>query len=103
MPVNRCDTRQTSYAAKLRVYRQAFLGQTYKSHWGISRLLVLTVTTSEARMRSMMHALEDMDDVSGAFLFKVVCPDNMLEACAALLAEPWERVGHGPVVIGPAS
>jgi hypothetical protein len=100
MPVNRSDARQTSYAAKLRAYRHVLIGQAYKSHWGISRLLVLTVTTSEARMRSMMHALKEGGDVSGAFLFKVVRAENMFKPCAALLAEPWERVGHGPVGIG---
>jgi hypothetical protein len=50
MPVTRTNGNQTSYLSKLDAYRQIIAAQDHRAQLGISTLLVLTVTTREARL-----------------------------------------------------
>lgn len=102
MPVSRADRRQTSFAAKVVAYRRVLGDGVHKRHWGISRLLVLTVTTSEARLGSMLDVVNAGASDSAAFLFRVLRPDETLSPSKALLSEPWHRAGHSPLAIGSA-
>ena len=57
MPVSRADIRQTSFARKMRAYLAAHSARHHERHFGWKTFRVLTVTTEQARFRSMMDAL----------------------------------------------
>jgi hypothetical protein len=101
MPSTRSDLRQSSFLRKLVAYRTLAAEKLHKSHWGIPNLLVLTVTTSDAHMRTLMSGLEGLTVSSTIFLFKAMpALGNVLHAacpCSTLLTEPWERVGNDPI------
>jgi hypothetical protein len=93
MPVSRTDARKTSYLAKLASYRHIIAAQTYRTHWGIPNLFVLTVTTSEAHLEAIMRAFADQPDGRSVFLFKAVDAQALTKPVTELLLEPWQRVG----------
>jgi hypothetical protein len=97
MPVIRSDQKQSSFAAKLEAYRTIVAGNLAKKHWGISTLLVLTVTNHAPRMETMMCACSNLP----AFLFKALPTAATFEArpMALLLVEPWYRSSLPPVHI----
>lgn len=88
-----------AFARKLEAYVDVLSRQTYREVWGIPTLNVLTVTTSEAHMRTMIAALEDLVEpkMAARFLFKAkpqfgkywTVPPVMDD----LFTEPWHRVG----------
>lgn len=102
MPVARSDPRQSSYLAKLNAYREAIEQRLHKTHWGISSLFLLTVTTSEARVNEMLRVLESADG-DPLFLFKAVEPSALTKPLPELLHEPWQRSAHAPLSIGEAA
>jgi Replication-relaxation len=88
-----------SFANKLTRYAYVLENQTYRDVWGIPTLSVLTVTVSDAHMRTMINQVEtniSNDKTALRFLFKSkprfgkywTVPDIM----ADLVADPWERV-----------
>ncbi len=90
-----------SFAKKLESYLHVLEHQTYREVWGIPTLSVLTVTTSETHMNSMINQMDRLaknDRMAARFLFKSkpqfgkywTVPDVMHD----LLDEPWERVGN---------
>ena len=98
MPVVRSGNDQTSFLKKILAYREIATHQLYKSHLGLPNLLVLTVTTVERHKDHMMSVLREMSGGSTAFLFKAITGlgafDTKPAPTAAILTEPWERVGH---------
>ena len=89
-----------SFAKKLESYIHVLEHQTFREAWGIPTLSILTVTTSEAHMKSMINQLDhlaDNDKIAARFLFKSkaqfgkywTVPDVMCD----LLTDPWVRVG----------
>jgi hypothetical protein len=61
MPVVRSDTfRQTSFEEKMRAYLTAYAAKQHERQFGWKAFRVLTVTTDEHRMRSMMQALRNL-------------------------------------------
>ena len=100
MPVVRSNPNQTSYLKKVAAYREVIAHRVQKTHWGISNLLVLTLTTGEARKAEMLKRLEGQAETSAAFLFKSVRSDTPRQPMAQLLIEPWLRAGLPPVCIG---
>jgi hypothetical protein len=57
MPVVRSNTsRQTSFEEKMRAYQTAHAARQHERQFGWKTFRVLTVTTDEHRVRSMMHA-----------------------------------------------
>jgi hypothetical protein len=94
MPIARSNHAQTSYLGKLAAYRTIIAHQTHKIFWGVSRLLVLTVTTSGLRMQAIMEALNGEADDNAAFLFKAVRASGYAEPASHLLTESWRRAGH---------
>jgi hypothetical protein len=98
MPVTRSMPGQTSYLAKLAAYGEIIAQKVHKTHWGVSTLLVLTITTSEARMTGMLKRLGG--ESSAAYLFKAVHGRELSLPLSRLLSEPWQRSGLPPLSIG---
>ena len=93
MPVLRSNPNQTSYVRKVAAYREVIAHQIHKKHWGIPNLLVLTLTTGEARMTDMLERLEGQAENSATFLFKAIRDDRLQKPMPQLLTEPWQRAG----------
>ena len=99
-PVARSDLRQTSYLRKILAYRQVSTQDIHKSHLGLPNLLVLTVTTNEAHMAHIMSLVRELADEgkSRLFLFKTMSSvgdfKKAPEPSAAILTDPWQRVGY---------
>lgn len=98
MPVLRTRLGQTSYLAKLAAYREIIAQQVHKTHWGVPNLLVLTVTTSAARLGDMLAKFAG-GDVNAAFLFKATTERELIKPVPDLLTEPWQRVQNEPLCI----
>lgn len=88
-----------SFANKLTRYAHVLENQTYRDAWGIPTLSILTVTVSDAHIRSMIAQVESnitSDNTASRYLFKSKpqfgkywsVPDIMTD----LVADPWERV-----------
>ncbi len=103
MPVARSNPSQTSYLGKLDLYREIIARQVHKTHLSLPNLLVLTVTTAEARMADIVRQLEGTTDASAAFLFKSISAPDLTRPAPPLLSEPWQRAGHPPLAIGVPS
>lgn len=97
MPIARANPKQTSYLGKLAAYREIIERRVHKIHWGIPNPLVLTVTTSAARLDEIVAKLDDRG--SPTFLFKAVDERAFSNPFPDLLAEPWTRAGSPPLSI----
>lgn len=97
MPIGRTRPGQTSYLGKLAAYREAIGQQVHNVHWGTPNLLVLTLTTGEARMLEIITKLGA--DASPAFLFKALEAKALTSPVPQLLSEPWLRAGHAALSI----
>jgi Replication-relaxation len=69
MPVVRQGLDQTSFRRKLLGYRETWRQGLHRRHLGIPNFRVLTVTTSEERMRHMVAACRRLGSGRGLFLF----------------------------------
>jgi hypothetical protein len=99
MPIARTDAKQTSYLGKLASYRRIIDTRTHKTHWGISSLLVLTLTMGERRLAEMLRQAGE-DGASPAFLFEAVSElRGPYAALPQLLTEPWARAGAAALSI----
>jgi len=98
MPVERSNRNQTSYLAKLGMYRQIIVGHVHKAHLGISTLFVLTVTTQETRLAEIARGFE-RGGRGPEFLFKSVAEQSLIKPIPRLLGEPWQRAGVPPLNI----
>jgi hypothetical protein len=97
MPVARSNSDQTSYIGKLAAYRDVIVRHVYKTHLGIPNLLVLTVTTSNHRVREIWRCMEEQGGSSAAFLFKTLGEPELKSPTPQLLLEPWHRCGLSSV------
>ena len=57
MPVVRADLEQTSFERKMRAYLTAHAARQHQTRFGWNTFRVLTATTDEFRMKSMIDAL----------------------------------------------
>jgi hypothetical protein len=99
MPVVRSNQNQTSFMGKVAAYREIIGWQVHKAHWGIPNLLMLTVTTSESRMREMIRCLGDQGRECAAFLFAAADDAALKIPAPSLLVEPWARAELPPLRI----
>jgi hypothetical protein len=99
MPVARSGAGQTSYLSKLTSYQKIIDGRTFKTHLGLPNLLVLTLTTSEARSLEIVRRFEEQGGEQAAFLFKTVGAFDLTRPTHHLLTEPWLRAGFSPLQI----
>lgn len=79
MPVSRSDIRQTSFARKMRAYLAAHAGKQHEKRYGWKTFRVLTVTTEQDRLQSMMEALRTIPAPSptGTALFWFALHDEL--------------------------
>ena len=93
--------RANAFGKKLESYLEVLSSQCFRDVWGIPSLYVMTISTSENHVRTMMEALKGMANarLASRFLFKVkpafgkywAVPEVMED----LVSVPWERVGFG--------
>ena len=69
MPVVRQKLSQTSFYRKLIAYEATWTNKVHQRHLGIPRFRVLTVTTSAARVKSLLDACSRLKRGHGLFLF----------------------------------
>jgi hypothetical protein len=69
MPVVRQKLSQTSFHRKLLAYEATWAYKIHQRHLGIPRFRVLTVTTSAARVKSLLDACARLQRGHGLFLF----------------------------------
>jgi hypothetical protein len=62
MPVSRSDVRQTSFERKMRAYLSVEAARQHEIHFGWKAFRVLTVTTDEKRMQSMIELYAKVGD-----------------------------------------
>ncbi len=96
MPIMRTNHNQTSYLGKIAAYREIVSKQGYKSHLGVPVLLILTVTTSEARAADIIERLQAQAGGNTAFLFKAVDAANLSTPTTELFFDPWDRAELAP-------
>jgi len=99
MPVTRSNPNKTSYMGKIAAYREIMAHQVPKTHWGLPNLLVLTVTTSGARVQEIMARLQDRPGENAALIFKSLGTPDLSTPVSQLLFEPWQRAGFPPLRI----
>jgi hypothetical protein len=82
MPVMRHTLSQTSFYRKLLAYEATWTQKIHQRHLGINRFRVLTVTTSAARVKSLVEACSQLKRGHGLFLFadKTILSGDMLSA-----------------------
>jgi hypothetical protein len=99
MPVVRSNPQQTSYLGKIAAYREIMTHRVPKTHFGLPNLIVLTVTTSGARVQEIMARLQDGPGERAVFLFKALPTPDLIAPAPQLLSEPWQRAGFPPLRI----
>lgn len=100
-PIDATDDERSSIRRKFRGYLNIMERRIYTSHFGAETFMIPIVTTSEARMRSMMALLKRMKPEEHAFrfLFKHIpafTDRDTPPATGHMLAEPWQRIEGGP-------
>jgi hypothetical protein len=97
-PITASNFERTSIFGKFKAYLAVEAAETYRTHFGFPVFFVPFVTTSASRMRSMMDELDRITHGRGSktLIFKVA---NRESTPGYLFGEPWERVGHDPIVL----
>jgi hypothetical protein len=101
------DLKANSILRKLLSYRDILNHHAYRKVWGIPNLLVLIVTTSEARVENMLElAAKVIPSGSENILFTHIPGFDVFFRSPPLLPQlwdtPWKRTGHKPFDIGKA-
>jgi len=99
MPVARSKPGQTSVLSKLAAYREILTRQTHKTHWGVSRLLVLMLVPNEERMSNIVEHLAKGTEGNENFLFKALTSSGTALPVPQLLSEPYRRAGSTSLFI----
>lgn len=69
MPVKRGTLAQSSFHRKLLTYEATWTQEVHRRRFGFQRFRVLTVTTSTARVESLVAACQELERGRGLFLF----------------------------------
>jgi hypothetical protein len=105
--IERTRLDQNAFGTKLRGYLDIAGNKTYRSHWGIPNLLVLTVTTNVAHMHNILGYLKKLTEhdakAAERFLFKAK-PEfgsnwRVPEVMSDILTAPWLRADGTMFVI----
>jgi Replication-relaxation len=93
-PLDASDFDRSSITKKLAAYIAIGEQGIYRSHFGFPNFFVPFITTSTARMGSMMQLLHRITGGRGSkmFLFRTFPSGHMLTA-------PWQRVGFPPLTL----
>lgn len=97
--IERTNLDQSAFGRKISAYFAVLSGQTYRSHWGLPNLSVLTVTTNRIHARNILAFIEKQNEPRYADRFALACEPSFganwrvpREVLASLLDEPWMRV-----------
>lgn len=94
MPVIRENLSQTSFYRKLLAYEATWVQGIHRKRFGFHRFRVLTVTTSAARVQSLVDACSRLRSGHGLFLFA----DRSVLANPGILFSPIWRSGRDGVM-----
>ncbi len=101
-PIESYDYERSSIHNKFTAYRAIAEQDLYRSHFGFPNCFVPFITTTTARMQSMMHMLEKLTDGRGSkmFLFKtfptLTSFEKQVPPSGHMLTTPWQRAGFAP-------
>ena len=98
MPIRRAAARGTSLVDKSIAYQKFLAEGNHKRLIGVPNLLVLLVSTSAARVESLMN----ISPSDPRFLCKAIKPCGLREPAAHLLLDPWNRAGSPSFQINAA-
>lgn len=87
MPVMRRHLSQTSFYRKLLAYEATWSQSIHESRFGFHRFRVLTVTKSQARVKSLVDACSKLERGQGLFLF---ADRSILEKPEEILSASWQ-------------
>lgn len=87
MPIVRKNLSQSSFYRKLIAYKATWSRGLHRSKFDFHRFRVLTVTTSAARVRSLLDACSQLKSGHGLFLF---CDQTLLKQHGDILSVPWK-------------
>jgi hypothetical protein len=92
MPVTRKNLSQTSFYRKLLAYEATWSQSIHRTRFGFHRFRVLTVTTSAARVQSLVDACSQLKSGYGLFLFTEIVSLLQHENIFSL---PWKTGRQG--------
>jgi len=101
-PIDASDFQRSSLAKKFVLYFAVEEQGIHRSHFGFPNLYVPIVTTTTARLTSMMKLLERVTGGAGSrhLLFKtfpaLTSSEKPRPPSGHILTEDWQRVGHPP-------
>lgn len=103
-PLDATDPARSSIAKKFAAYAAIADQGIHQTHFGFPNFLVPFVTSSAARMHSMMTLLEKMTGAgSKMFLFKTfptfTSGEKPRPAGGHMLTDPWQRAGYPPLLL----
>jgi hypothetical protein len=104
-PIDTRDAERSSIARKLSAYLAVVEQGLHRSHFGFPNFFVPFITTTTARMRSIIGLLEHMTGGQGSkiFLFKTFpafcSPDPSGAPSGRMLTEEWQRAGFPPLTL----
>jgi hypothetical protein len=99
-PIDASDFQRSSLYKKFVLYLAIEAQGIYRSHFGFPNLYVPIITTTAARLGSMMRLLERLTGGAGCkcILFKTfpgfTSPEKPPAPSGHMLTEDWQRVGH---------
>jgi hypothetical protein len=92
MPVKRRHLFQSSFYRKLLAYEATWSQSVHRTRFGFNRFRVLTVTTSAARVDSLVDACSTLKRGHGLFLF---ADFESLQRAPSILTHPWHTTRPG--------
>ena len=95
MPVIRMNLSQTSFYRKLRAYGATWSQSIHQTQFGFHRFRVLTVTTSDERVKSLIEACSKLERGQGLFLF---ADRTVLEKPTDMFLAVWQTGKKGETV-----
>lgn len=104
-PVDAADPERSSIAKKFAAYLAIAEQGIHRSHFGFPNFFVPFITTTTARLNSMMALVERLTGKQGSkiLLFKtfpsLISPERPPPPSGHMLAEPWQRAGYAPLCL----
>jgi hypothetical protein len=101
-PIDTANSERSAIRNKFNAYLTALQHDVPRRHFGATTFMLPFITTTEARMRSMVGLLESMHagQLARRFLFKHIPSFTSFEkpapATGHILTEPWHRAGFEP-------
>jgi hypothetical protein len=100
--IERKSAEYNTFAKKIGGYLDILRSQSFRSHWGLPNLSVLTVTTNAAHARNIIEYVARLQDPTYAGRFAFACEPSFginwrvpREVLSNLLNEPWMTIS-GP-------